>query len=137
MFRHEGRVFRRSAADQGWDDVATQTLDSSDPMLEPIRARHPFGITAEAAARNLLPDGVRRPILALPVGDRLRCLALALYGPHAAGTDLNHDERAMLAELADLAASAFMKLEHDQLCRRIVGLEGELKAINAKLAGQR
>jgi hypothetical protein len=137
MFRHEGRVFRRSAADQGWDDVATQTLDSSDPMLEPIRAGHPFGITAEAAARNLLPDGVRRPILAVPVGDRLRCLALALYGPHAAGTDLNRDERAMLAELADLAASTFMKLQHDQLCQRIAGLEGELKAINAELAGLR
>jgi hypothetical protein len=71
------------------------------------------------------------------VGDRLRCLALALYGPHAAGTDLNHDERAMLAELADLAASAFTKLEHDQLCHRVAMLEGELKAINAKLVGLR
>jgi hypothetical protein len=33
--------------------------------------------------------------------DRFRRMALALYGSHAAGTDLNHDERAMLAELAD------------------------------------
>jgi len=134
MFRHEGPVFRRSAADQGWDGGAAQILDSRDPMLDPIGRHHPFGISAEAAARNRLPEGPRRPILAVPVGDRLRCLALALYGPHAAGTDLNHDERAMLAELADLAASALMKLDHDQLCRRIAVLEGELKAINAKVA---
>jgi hypothetical protein len=131
VFRHQGRIFRRTAADQAWDG-ATGILDASDPMLEPVRSRHAFGITAEAAARNRLPDGLGRPILAVPVGDRLRCLALALYGPHVAGTDLNRDERAMLAELADLAASAFMKLDHDQLCGRIAVLEGELKAIDAK-----
>lgn len=133
VFRHEGRIFRRTAADQAWD-TATQTIDLSDPMLERISARHPFGITAEAATRNRLPAGLGRPILAVPVGDRLRCLALALYGSHAAGTDLNHDERAMLAELANLAASAFMKLDHDQLCHRIAVLEGKLKAIHAKLS---
>jgi len=137
VFRHEGHIFRRATADHGWDDGATRTLDSGDPMLEPIRTHRPFGISAQAAARNHLPDGLRRPILAVPVGDRLRCLALALYGPHAAGTDLNHDERAMLTNLADLAASAFMKLDHDRLCRRIAVLEAELKASNAKLAAAR
>jgi hypothetical protein len=134
VFRHEGRIFRRAAADHGWDNVGTRILESGDPMLEPIRTHHPFGISAEAAARNHLPDGLRRPILAVPVGDRLRCLALALYGPHAAGTDLNHDERAMLANLADMAASAFMKLDHDRLCNLVAVLEAELKANNAKLA---
>ena len=69
------------------------------------------------------------PILAVPVGDRLRCLALALYGPHATGNDLNHDERTMLAELADKAASAFMKLNDDELRQRIATLETELKTI--------
>jgi hypothetical protein len=64
-------------------------------------------------------------------------LALALYGPHATGNDLNHDERAMLAELADKAASAYMKVEHDQLRQRIAALEGELKTIAAKLAAPR
>jgi hypothetical protein len=32
---------------------------------------------------------------------------------------VNQDEPAMLAELADKAASVFMKLGHDQLCQRI------------------
>jgi hypothetical protein len=40
----------------------------------------------------------------------------------------------MLAKLADVAASAFMKLDHDQLCQRVAALESDLKAVNAKLA---
>jgi hypothetical protein len=103
-------------------------------MLKPLHARHPFSVDARAAACDGLPDGLMRPILAVPVGDRLRCLALGLYGPHASGTDLNRDERSMLAHLADVAASAFMKLDHDRLCQRVAALESDLKAANAKLA---
>ena len=78
------------------------------------------------------PTGLR-PILAVPVGDRLRCLGLALYGPHATGNALSHDERSMLAELADKAASAIMKLSDEQLRRRIAVLESELESITAGL----
>jgi hypothetical protein len=135
VFRQDDRVFRRSAADQGWNDAATQTLDSADPMLESLRRHLPFSVDARAAARNHLPEGLVRPIFAVPVGDRLRCLAVALYGPHATGNDLNHDERAMLTELADKAASAYMKLDHDRLRQRIAELEGQLMTVAAKLAG--
>jgi hypothetical protein len=135
IFREDGRVFRRTAADQGWHGATTQVLDPNDPMLESAHARRPFGVTAQAAARHHLPDGLMRPILAVPVGDRLRCLAIALYGPHATGNDLSHDERAMLADLADKAASAFMKLGDDELHRRIAALESELNTVIAQRAG--
>jgi hypothetical protein len=133
VFREDGRLFRRSAADHGWDGAATQTIDTDDAMLKPLHARRPFNVDREAAVRNRLPEGLMRPILAVPIGDRLRCLAVALYGPHASGTDLNHDERSMLADLADMSASALMKLDHDELCRRIAVLEGELTEVDAKL----
>jgi hypothetical protein len=132
VFRNEGHNFRRTAADQGWDDAATRTLDPTDPMLEPAHTPRPFSVNAQAAARNRLPGGLMRPILAVPVGDRLRCLALAFYGPHATGNDLNHDERSMLAELADKATSAFMKFNEDELRQRIATLETELKTITAR-----
>jgi hypothetical protein len=134
VFREEGGVFRRSAEDQGWDDAAARTLDPRDPMLKPVQMRRPFGVDAKAAARNHLPNGLMQPIVAVPVGDHCRCLAVALYGPHAAGDDLNHDERVMLAELAEKAASVFMKLDHDQLRQRIASLEGELEMAAAKIA---
>ncbi|MBV9741693.1 MAG: hypothetical protein JOZ30_18775, partial [Hyphomicrobiales bacterium] len=71
-------------------------------------------------------EGLARPVLGIPIGDRFRCLAIAFYGAHATGDDLNHDERAMLARLAPQAASVLAKLEHDRLCRRIAALETAL-----------
>jgi hypothetical protein len=110
-----------------------RTLDPDDPVLGGAHAHRPYDIADEAAARNDLPSGLMRPILAVPVGDRLRCLGLALYGPHATGNALSHDERSMLAELADKAASALMKLSDEQLRRRIAALESELETIAAEL----
>jgi hypothetical protein len=133
VFREEDRVFRRTAGDCAWDNAA-RTLDPNDPMLERAHAHRPYNIENEAAVRNDLPDGLMRPILAVPVGDRLRCLGLALYGPHATGNALSHDERSMLAELADKAASALMKLSDEQLRRRIAVLESELETITTGLA---
>jgi len=134
VFREDerGRVFRRTAADQGWNPAAAQVLDPGDPMLQPAHAHRPFNVNAKAAMRNHLPDGLMRPIVAVPVGDQLRCLALALYGPHMTGNDLSHDERDMLAELADKAASVFTKLNEDELRQRIEALESELGSIAAK-----
>ena len=128
VFREQDHVFRRTAADDTWDG-ATRILDPSDPLLGPAQTHRPYDVDAAAATRNKLPDGLTRPILAVPVGDRLRCLGLALYGPHATGNALSHEERSMLAELADKAASVFMQINDDQLRRRIVALEGELAAV--------
>ena len=132
VFREQDRVFRRTAGDHAWDNAA-RTLDLDDPMLEGAHAHQPYDVADDAATRNDLPDGLMRPILAVPVGDRLRCLGLALYGPHATGNALSHDERSMLAELADKAASALMKLGDEQLRRRIAALESELESITAGL----
>jgi hypothetical protein len=125
IFREQGRIFRRTAADDTWDG-ATRVLDPHDPLLARAQANRPYDVDATAATRNDLPDGLMRPILAVPVGDRLRCLGLALYGPHATGNALSHEERSMLAELAAKAASAFMQINDDQLRRRIAALESEL-----------
>jgi len=128
VFREQDRTFRRTSADQSWDNAA-RTLDPCDPILERARGHRPYDVGDDAAARNDLPGGLMRPILAVPVGDRLRCLGLALYGPHATGNALSHDERAMLAELADKAASVFMKVSDEQLRSRITALETELRTM--------
>ena len=125
IFREQNNIFQRTAADHAWDGAA-RTLDANDPLVKPAHAHRPYDVDSAAATRNHLPSGLMRPILAVPVGDRLRCLGLALYGPHATGNALSHEERFMLAELADKAASAFMQLNDDQLRRRIATLESEL-----------
>jgi GAF domain-containing protein len=138
IFREQNRTFRRTSADQSWDNAA-RILDPRDPILERARGHRPYDVDNKAAVRTDLPGGLMRPILAVPVGDRLRCLGLALYGPHATGNALSHDERWMLAELAEKAASALMKLSDEQLRRRIAALESELESITAGLptTGQR
>ena len=128
IFREQGHIFRRTAADHTWDGAA-QTLDPRDPLVQPAHTHRPYDVDPETAEQNGLPSGLMRPILAVPVGDRLRCLGLALYGPHATGNALSHDERSMLAELADKAASAFMQVNDDQLRRRIAALESELATV--------
>ena len=133
IFREQDHIFRRTAADHTWDD-ATRTLDPNDPLLKPAHSHRPYDVDLTAARRNYLPSGLMRPILAVPVGDRLRCLGLALYGPHATGNALSHEERSMLGELADKAASAFMQIDDDQLRRRIANLESELATVAAELA---
>ena len=134
IFREQDRTFRRTSADQSWDNAA-RILDPRDPILERARGHRPYDVSDDAAARNDLPGGLMRPILAVPVGDRLRCLGLALYGPHATGNALSHDERSMLAELADKAASVFMKVSDEQLRSRITALETELRTITTGHTG--
>ena len=136
VFREQDHIFQRTAADHSWDE-AVRTLDPSDPLLKPAHAHRPYEVDSAAATRNHLPNGLMRPILAVPVGDSLRCLGLALYGPHATGNALSHEERSMLAELADKAASAFMQINDDQLRRRIKTLERELATTAAELASVR
>jgi hypothetical protein len=134
IFREQDRTFRRTSADQSWDNAA-RILDPPDPILERARGHRPYDVSDDAAARNDLPGGLMRPILAVPVGDRLRCLGLALYGPHETGNALSHDERSMLAELADKAASVFMKVSDEQLRSRITALEIELRTITTGHTG--
>src|SRR5215469_8588196 len=131
IFREQDRTFRRTSADRSWDNAA-RILDPCDPILEPARGHRPYDVGDDAAARNDLPEGLMRPILAVPVGDRLRCLGLVLYGPHATGNALSHDERAMLAELAEKAASVFMKVSDEQLRSRITALETELRTMTTR-----
>jgi hypothetical protein len=133
IFLEQDHIFHRTAADHSWDEAA-RTLDPNDPLLKPAHGHRPYDVDSAAATRNHLPNGPMQPILAVPVGDQLRCLGLALYGPHATGNALSHDERSMLAELADKAASAFMQLNDDELRLRIATLESELAAVAAELA---
>jgi hypothetical protein len=136
LFRVEDGKFLRVSEDHGWDDASARELDPQDGMLAPLRERRPFNVDRDGARRNQLPEGLTRPVLAVPIGDRFRCQAVAFYGAHAAGDDLNRDERAMLARLAPEAASVLAKLEHDRLCRRIAALESALDLATAEMGAQ-
>jgi hypothetical protein len=127
-FRREGPVFRRDENGKGWKDGTTRTLKPEAPMLAPVSDGKPFNLAEDDADGLDLPAGLSRPVLAVPAVNPIRCFAVSLYGPHASGTDLDANERAMLARLARDAAAMYAELESGELRRQVTMLEGELQA---------
>jgi hypothetical protein len=96
-------------------------------MLAPLVNGPPFRVRHAHTEGLQVPKGLGRPVLAVPSANAARCFAVSLYGPHASGTDLDHNERAMLGRLAHDAAAVY-----NELRQKVVSLEHELAAVRAK-----
>ncbi len=126
-FRHKGSVLSRDGNGKGWDNCG-QSLPPDEPMFAPLAKGAPFKIKRSHAAKIDIPQGFARPVLAVPAVNPARCFAVSLYGSHASGTDLDHNERAMLARLAHDATAIYAELEGKELREKVALLEGELRA---------
>jgi hypothetical protein len=126
-FRSDGAVFRREGNSEGWSGQTARTLEPNLPLLAPLATGEPFVITEHDAPELELPTGLNRPVLAVPAASPVRCLALSLYGPHASGTDLDVNERGMLARLAQRAAAMYAELENNELRARLAQIEEKKK----------
>ena len=79
-----------------------------------------------------MPGGLAHPCVALAVRDvEGEPLAVALYGPHRAGNDLDPDEHAMLGTLAEQAGAAYERVEIEALRREITELRAQLAVLRA------
>ena len=125
-FRRNGAEFRRDSDGHGWGEKTTRTLLPGATMLAPLAKGAPFPVEEEYETEPGLPSGFSRPVLAVPAANPLRCFALALYGPHASGADLDANERAMLRRIAQSAAAVYAEIENDELRRQISALERKL-----------
>jgi hypothetical protein len=76
-------------------------------------------------------------VFAVPVGNRFDLYAIAFYGAHAVGNNLNTDERATLADLGELAGDVWAKIDNETLRRKVETLERERDATNAELTAAR
>jgi hypothetical protein len=129
-FRKDGPLFVRGPSAEGWDDASARTLRPDDPLFRPIARGAPFSVPEEEEEKGdpELPQGLARPVLGVPAVTPARCYAVSLYGPHVSGTDLDANERAMLARLAANAAAMYAELENETLRSEIARLEFELHA---------
>ncbi len=75
-------------------------------------------------------------MLAVPAINPARCFAVSLYGPHASGNDLDHNERAMLARVSHDAAAIYAELESKELREKIASLEHDLEAAKRNVTRQ-
>ena len=125
-FRRNGTEFRRDTEGHGWGDSTARTLAPDAVMLAPAAKGVPFIISDEDESVEGLPCGFSRPVLGVPASNPLRCFALALYGPHASGADLDSNERAMLKRIAESAAAVYADIENNDLRREITRLKRKM-----------
>lgn len=134
-FRNHGSVLRRDGNGKGWD-ACQQELRPDDPLLEPLQRGEPFKVRPAHTGSLQFPSGLCHPVLAVPAVNPARCFAVSLYGPHASGTNLDHNERAMLARVSHDAAAIYAELESKELRQKVASLEHELEAATANLQRQ-
>jgi hypothetical protein len=127
-FRRDGQRFVRGESAKGWDGVAASALDADVALLRPLSGGTPFSVPDVEGGGPDLPQGLARPVLAVPAASPLRCFAVSLYGPHVSGTDLDANERATLSRLAASAAAMYAELENSELRGTIARLERKLGA---------
>jgi hypothetical protein len=134
VFReHEGAFWRHANA--GWSAADADRIDGTDGLLAGRFGGVPYSVDPATSADVRLPDGLARPLLGVPIGNPRRCFAVALYGSHAAGTDLNRNERGLLIGLARDAAVAYAHVHNEMLHGRIAALESELSRVSAASVG--
>ena len=116
LFRADERGTFRRVWSLGWtlDDAAD--LDGFDPLLvrlrdgaEPARVRRADAECAHA------PAGDAMPLVAVPIVVRRELTAVALYGAHTGGEDLDPDEIGSLARIGQAAGAAYYHVEADAL----------------------
>ena len=135
-FRKDGSVFVRGESAEGWDGASARMLDPSVDLLRPLANGVPFSVPDSNEDEPNLPQGLARPVLAVPSANPVRCFAVSLYGPHASGTDLDGNERAMLARLAADAAAMYAELESRDLRGEVARLERKLKVAETAPKGR-
>jgi GAF domain-containing protein len=137
VFRRQAGAFRRQGGSAGWDATMMTQLDGREEaaVLRAAMKGAPIRLARGRWRRAGLPRGVARRCLAVPVrGGSGEPLAVALYGAHVTGSDLDADERAMLGALADRAGAAYERVEIETLRREVAELRAQLVAGHAPRA---
>jgi hypothetical protein len=138
LFREEGGVFRRRAS-AGWEATHTETLSANSRLLGGKLHDGAFaldGIAGIDPSDKRFPADLGRPLVGVPIGNPPRIFAVALYGGHEIGTDLDKKERDLLASLARHAEVAYARIDRETLQRRIDVLEGQLARANGASLSQ-
>ena len=136
VFRWMDGVLRRVEPAIGWDEARLRELqaDLDGLVLQSLALGTPVRLRRGQWHRSGLPADDLSPCLAVPVcGGAKEGIALALFGPHESGSDINADEREMLQELATRAASAYDRTEAELLRSEIRELRRNIAAADGSL----
>ncbi|HEY1329335.1 MAG TPA: hypothetical protein VGI14_20545 [Casimicrobiaceae bacterium] len=133
VFRNQDGTFRRTRS-VGWDDSPVRELQrgKDDAVLRSVETCAPVRLPRDAWDRHGLEPEVQAPCLAVPVcSDALGPIAVAAFGPHKNGNDIDDDEREMLRELATRAARGYERTAFNLLNKEVTDLRAKLAASQA------
>jgi hypothetical protein len=132
IFREQDSAFRRTRDEKGWNDsMKKELLPESDAAAlvclevgEPLRLGHDDWVSPD------LPSGLQAPCLSVPVESEIpEATAVALFGPHESGNDLDEDEIELLQKLATRAASSYERVVTHLLRSQVAELKSQLIAM--------
>ncbi|HUN40724.1 MAG TPA: hypothetical protein VMU81_10570 [Acetobacteraceae bacterium] len=129
VFRDLGGVLRRTDPVVGWADAALQQLqpDLDAPVMACLASRKPTRLAPEGWRRGLALSEDQAPCLAVPVfGWTGQAKAIALFGPHATGSDITRDECEMLETLALQAGRGYERIEVEMIRHELHDLRARL-----------
>ncbi|HLY02106.1 MAG TPA: hypothetical protein VKR56_06365 [Candidatus Cybelea sp.] len=131
VFRHGKSAYERVRAHAWTDDEATE-LDADDALALRLRADLVAVDPNDLRwPRTDLPSGDRQVIYAVPIVVGHHLEAIALYGGHLTGEDLDPGERSSLRRLAAAASAGYDHIATVELRTRLRDAESE----NATLRG--
>jgi hypothetical protein len=131
VFRREGNVLCRLQDTKGWNDSMKKELrpESDAVVLRSLEVGAPIRLSPGWYSLEL-PAGVEAPCLAVPVRSEIsEATAVALFGPHETGNDIDEDEREMLDQLAVRAASGYERVITSLLRQEVAKLKAQLVAL--------
>jgi hypothetical protein len=135
IFRLEGGVFRRTHDLKGWTALMTRELrpETDAIVLRSLEVGAPVRLGPDGWRSDGLPSGLEAPSLAVPVRSGVpEATAVALFGPHQTGNDIDDDEREMLDQFALHAATGYERVVATMLRKEVAQLRAQLASIKAR-----
>ena len=129
VFRlEEGGIYRQHVPGFGWPFPSECVITDSDTIIPELkRTRRALKLGNVAWHNALVPTDTRQPVVAIPIRRHSTLVAIALYGLHERGDDLEKREIDLLDKLCRSASSAYDKVEDEKLRQRISELEALTK----------
>ena len=133
LFRADERgTFTRIWA-LGWTQTDAHDLDAFDALLERLREGFvPSRVRRSDAERAVSTRGEAMPLVAVPIVVRRQLAAVAMYGAHLSGEDLDPDEIGSLARIGEAAGAAYYHVEADSLRATLDSLGREIDTWRAR-----
>ncbi|MGH7756029.1 MAG: hypothetical protein ACREM8_07075, partial [Vulcanimicrobiaceae bacterium] len=119
VFRRDSEVPFHRTASRGWTDADVVTLTSEHRWFVHLQGQQGPLRLRELPADQGFPHGDLAPVLAVPLVLRRVLIAIAFYGPHRSGEDLDADEVAAIARMGTAAALAYDAVAHDAVRTRV------------------